>query len=1577
MPTNEERIDALRRELEASADRGRQAVIQYEIGHLTERGLDNEAQAVREYLGAYNLDPQFRPPLMALVSIFERRRSSKNLLRLYDAEARSATTPRQAASALADRAILMTDQLGEGDQATGLLKTAFSQAAEAGDIALLLEHELLGSGHTEEAMAIVEARADLVRDPVLSTLLRIELARYRETIGDIDGAVDALRIALGAPVVRWRVLNELERIARAADRPAELAAALEGQAKLAAATARGEDRGQASGAFSVQRFSSDHRARATAAALFREAGRIRANLLGDPARARKSYDDALALRPEDPLLRYERMLACELDGDLEGAADEAAHLLEAGAKGAMAAALQFRLAERAQLRGDAEGAKAALTAGLEADPESAVLAAMLDDLVRSTGDLPAAFAQLVRRADSLEGPARAETLFEAADLAAYGLGDADAARKTYASAAEGSPDRATVFREGYMAGLRLGDALGARQFAEALLRQEIDPGERSALLRDTLELVRVVLEDLPAAQTLLDDALASPEAHSWAPDLARLGAAVDDPARLARAHRALAARSADAETEAAHLCAAARAYARAKDTDAAVETLRAALERSPTHPYATALLEEVLRSRGDAEEVVQLLREAAQKADTPRVAEMGLLLAGAAAEAGDEFEKAVQSYEEAAERNPTSLAPVLALRRLAEGRGDAQLLLRSLEAASQREIAGGEAGRHTLALGLHYDLISGKPELAEEPLRAALASENVALAAAVDLALLPITGGDATRLAGLERMLLAAGDGAKRGILREAAGAALAVKDTEKAGVLLDELRAFAPSDRWGAIARLRLAALDPTRRAGRADAWLCLGRATDDPDAAAELVNHGLRAQVLGEGAEAVDEAVIVAHEVLSVAPESLHASIALDEALGAGDDPEGRAEALGSWLEHAGSAGRAGLSLAHGRALAAAGRPREALEVLLRIAATDAEDLASWEAIRGCARDCEAWEPLIEACDRLAHIAPDDELKMILWQESAAVLMDELHQDDRAERRLRRVLAIDARRPIAYGRLHDLLAERGDDEGLLKLVNNRIDLVDDPEELVGLFYEQARLHRALGLREEALGALDNLLMLDGDHLGGLALLVELQVQNENWAGAVEALRSLAAADDVPASQRRLARLGAADFLDNRLGNVEGALAELRALHEAGLADLEIYERMATVAERLGEHDTAVEALEHAVEHAPSAAVVTRLERLAGGIHYTGRSDRDAAVTAYRRALNASPTDVNSGQALADILEDSARVEHSRRFEQHVRNALANAPTDAKLLRRLAKAASWRDDAGLQNAILGVLVALGLAKDEERQAWELGRFPTLPRGTIDDASLAILQTPGLGAPPVRLAMAVSESAAEMDGLEPSGFGLGRNEHVKEETQLKVELRAFTMMFGLPAPELFSGGGQPALLDIAPMYKGKPTWLTGPEVQAPLSNDRRFTVGWLAVGVRLGVAPFVRRGPEGAALALFAAADAAEVALAAGESRQGVADAKKRMYKAMPRRVRKSLPDIVRLLGDRGESIDVWAQDLARTAHRAGMLAANDPATALRRVLGTEPTAELVERSEDALDLLFFWLSPGCIELRQKLGLSA
>src|SRR5690606_39240480 len=137
------------------------------------------------------------------------------------------------------------------------------------------------------------------------------------------------------------------------------------------------------------------------------------------------------------------------------------------------------------------------------------------------------------------------------------------------------------------------------------------------------------------------------------------------------------------------------------------------------------------------------------------------------------------------------------------------------------------------------------------------------------------------------------------------------------------------------------------------------------------------------------------------------------------------------------------------------------------------------------------------------------------------------------------------------------------------------------------------------------------------------------------------------------------------------------------------------------------------------------------------------------------------------------------------------------------------------------------------------------------------------------------------------------------------------------------------------------------------------------------LGLRLGVAPFLRRDPARAATVLFAAAAAAETPLAAGEGRAGMAETTRKLQKAMPRKVRKGVPDHARALGD-GREILVWATLLHRTASRAGLLLAGDLGSALRVLLGEAPDRELLASAPDALDLYLFGLSPGAMALRRR-----
>ncbi len=1579
----EARIASLRAEIEAASDAHVQSALHHELGVVAECHLKNDAGAVKEYLTAFNLDPTFRPPLFALLRIFERRRAFANLARLYEAEARSAPHVHDRASAIIDRAGLAADREGNGADALALLARALDTDPTSLSAALMLERDARAASDTGMIRGALEARAEHTHDPVLKSLLYTELAWERAGAGDLDGAFELMRTAGSLPRGRYRALEQMERMARLHDRTDNLVPALEGRAMLALAEARGEDRGQASGAFSVKRFADEARAAGEAAALLHEAARLRMNRHGDPAGAAQTLAQAIAIRPDDMLLHQERMLACDLAGQTALAIEEARWLLSNGVTGRFAASIHFRLAEIARAANDVAGAHAALAAAIEADPGSAAAAAMLDDLLLDGSEHAERIARLEARAAREEVPVegRVQALFRAAQIAAELLGDFARARPLYDRAISLTEDKSPILRELYGAAMRHGAWEAARDALRVLRFLPIDPEEQSVVWFELHSILRNRLGDEHAADAVLEEAIETESCARWAPDLARVQAArAGNVELLARAHEVLADRVTDDAVAGAHLAAAARALIHAGAEDRATELLRKALSRSPGQRYAVSLLEEVLLSRGEAGEAVALLREAAEAQEGARAAEMSLLLAGAAAEATGDAALAATTYEQAADRDPTAISPLLALSRLAERTKNESLLLRSREALSERELAAGEPGRATIELAEHYDFVAKKPELAESPYRAALPSEVWGSAAAVGLALLP--GKDVDPIARIEayqRLAAGASEPVRIGVLRGVLGEALQKNGSKEAAASAAErLTELVPDDVVCAVTRMRLAGGEPDLATKRADAWVSLASAAEDPEAGAELLLAAMRAKIVSQGPDAFDDAFLLAQEIHATAPDAPAAGVALDETLAPGDDPEARVDALSARLLHSGKARPAALEAAVGRALLMAGRTEESVRVLRRMLGHDPTDLASWEALRVAARHEARFEEVVRACDELAKHA-EGEFRAMLLEEAAACLMDELGKDAEAEKRLRMCVDVDVTRPIGFGRLHNLLAERGDTEGLIELVNKRIDAIDDPAELAKHYYELARLYRSQGDRDGALAALENLHMLESDHVGGLALQVEVMVSLERWAEAVETLRALAAAD-VPAAQKRLAHLGASDFLEKRLNDPDGALEELDALVAMGLGDSALYARMAGVAERAGRYERAVAELRRAAHAAGAGPEQAAHHRRAGELLRNHVGELPGSIMEFRRALEAAPTDLTAAEALAHLLVDPVeRMQLSQSFEAAVRGELVESATNASTLRKLYRAATFRDDKDLEYRALGALAALGHADSEEAAALATlaSSEARAPRASLDAAALAALRAPGADGPPAALARLVWESVTAMDRLEPATFGVGKPELVspKQSSAQRDALSSWVNAFGSSVVDLYVGGPEPGAVAAMPGKKG-PTWIVGTGFAAEPTPAQRFLVGQLATALTEGTLPFVQRRPEDAATLLFAVAAAGEAPLAGGAGRSGLDELTRALARALPRRARKGVPEVVSVVKDGGASFPDYCRAALRTALRGGLVASSDIRVALGAVLGGQFDADAVAASPEARDLLMFWVAEEARVVRRALGLA-
>jgi len=666
----------------------------------------------------------------------------------------------------------------------------------------------------------------------------------------------------------------------------------------------------------------------------------------------------------------------------------------------------------------------------------------------------------------------------------------------------------------------------------------------------------------------------------------------------------------------------------------------------------------------------------------------------------------------------------------------------------------------------------------------------------------------------------------------------------------------------------------------------------------------------------------------------------------------------------------------LALARAWLAAGEAAAALEVVEGLLTANPGDVQALELGRIAARNAQNFLRVAELCEALASQV-EGELSLQLLEEAAVVRMDELSDLRGSEALLVQLLSRSPTRKLAFTRLQDLLTARGETDRLIDLIRERTELVDEADELIGLFYELARLCRAAGDLDGALDAIDNVRMLD-EHVGALALAVEIHTARESWADAVEVLTALASAKFVPEAQRRLARLGAADFLERKLNDGPAALAQLDLIVASGQRDVALFTRIADVAERIGDIPRAVSALQSAIERTGGMAQA-ELQLRCGHILAEKAGARDDARALFESVLREHPVHLAALQALHAITDDQARrSELLERFESEVRRELREEPTQAEPLRKLLALGELRADAGLRFIALSTLRVLDAETSSEREAADrvVKQFAKAPLSTttLQANEVGSLLTESSAAY-TSLLRAVMANAGELDQLDPGRFGAGRSQRLspRDASPLRDEVAGMAKALGLTLSEFYVGGDDPKRILALPKEE-ELMFLVGHDVVAPLTPSQRAQVALQLAGAYLQTLPLLSRSPEQGARLIFAAMAASECALPANILKAELGELPRSVGRALPRRTKKALPDLVRTLPDEGGAMEQHIRVALRQTRRLALLLGGHLSPALEHVLGALPSAEGIAGSEDALDLVATWTSSSMGALRNRLG---
>ncbi|HEX7665670.1 MAG TPA: hypothetical protein VF407_14185, partial [Polyangiaceae bacterium] len=370
-------------------------------------------------------------------------------------------------------------------------------------------------------------------------------------------------------------------------------------------------------------------------------------------------------------------------------------------------------------------------------------------------------------------------------------------------------------------------------------------------------------------------------------------------------------------------------------------------------------------------------------------------------------------------------------------------------------------------------------------------------------------------------------------------------------------------------------------------------------------------------------------------------------------------------------------------------AGDAATAKNLFMRTTTVRAEDVSLWEGLRSAAESLGDKETQARAATELGARCHDDKRGAAFWEE-AAHLYVELGQEPAAEAAYDKSFARDASRAVAFDKLFRRVRDKKEGERLLGMIARRLDVADDHAEISKLFWEQARVLRERGDTEGALRALENVTMIEPEHVGALALTGEIFIRRGMFEEAATNLAKLATLPDAPPKNRVTAGIAAVDLYENKLDRFDKALEVLLSLHRAELSTLPVRERLARAAARTGSWIEATAILEQLMEERPEAQGRIEAARLAMAIHRDRLSNPANAGLAVVRLLDESPGD---GEGIDILLELKSVDDRTKRrllvkSEEALVQSIQKQP-DAAVIRRLARVAQVTENADLEHAAL------------------------------------------------------------------------------------------------------------------------------------------------------------------------------------------------------------------------------------------------------------------------------------------------
>ena len=672
-----------------------------------------------------------------------------------------------------------------------------------------------------------------------------------------------------------------------------------------------------------------------------------------------------------------------------------------------------------------------------------------------------------------------------------------------------------------------------------------------------------------------------------------------------------------------------------------------------------------------------------------------------------------------------------------------------------------------------------------------------------------------------------------------------------------------------------------------------------------------------------------------------------------------------------------RASLLLRASEAAARLERVADARSYLEQAASEDPGDVVTWGFLAEVRERAGEAREAAEACESLARTSVVKEHQLLAWHDAAKIWLDEVKDTERGMSALEAAAELDATYADVFARLSALYADKNLDAERARLLEKRLDSVDDEEERVALEVELSRAFADMGELAKAKVCLESALEKRPDHTTALGALADLCIKEGDWAGAEQAYVRLARLLTDPAEQRAMyERLG--EIYSVQAPNLSRAEVAFKEVLKRAPDDLGVLAKLVDVYKRQGDVARAVEAQQQIVTATvdPDARLTSLIELAT--IHENVGRDPRRTEQVLDSARKEFPTSVVALRAMAEFYARHRQMPAMQilldRAAGDARRAFAQGRFVPSLFQVLHAAFELR---GKRDAARVVAATLAAVEGQSSDLSGADARAVDPR--LDDVLAPDVMSPALRA-------LLFRAGDALDAVSPLDLRILKAAPLQPGTSIGATVGSVATVIGLGALQILVS---PVLGRVAiPLATNPPTLLVGEGLAKETNERARMFVVVRAMKMILSRASALLRGQPQEVSSLVAGLVATfnPNHLPAGVDARRVTDLARRIGQALPRNLDPTVGVIALeaagMLGSHWSSVGSAAH---AWANRVALLAVGDPNAALDAIAwgqdedaaptGSEERAAWIARHPEARELMTFSVTDAYAEARARLGL--